>query len=194
MSERKIIFVSALVLGFLAFINCSPAEIRNVPADYLTIQAGIDNSNDGDTVLVAPGTYTGDGNRDIDLKGKAITVRSEDGPESCIIQCGGRYPAGDRSNPIEPEYHRGFHFHSHEDANSIVQGFTITKGYMDTEDGGAILCVDSSPSISDCIIKDNAASALLLVKRWTKEGLPADMVNVKLTYQQGAQKCQRRPI
>ncbi len=40
-------------------------------------------------MLVADGIYTGEGNRDIDFLGKAITVRSENGPESCIIDCQG---------------------------------------------------------------------------------------------------------
>ncbi|MBN2589216.1 MAG: hypothetical protein JXA96_05110, partial [Sedimentisphaerales bacterium] len=64
-------------------------ETLKVPSDYPNIQAAIDDANDGDIVLVAPGTYTGEGNRDIDFMGKAITVKSEYGPESCIIQCGG---------------------------------------------------------------------------------------------------------
>ena len=46
------------------------------PADFTNIQAAIDDANHGDTVEVRPGTYTGDGNRDIDFLGKAITIRS----------------------------------------------------------------------------------------------------------------------
>ena len=126
-------------------------------ADFDTIQAAIDAAFDGDVVLVAPGTYAGDGNRDIDFGGKAITVKSEAGPESCIIQCGGRYRVYGPPQSIEPEYHRGFHFHSHEDANSIVQGFTVTQGYMEREAGGAFYCVESSPIIRDCIITGNTA-------------------------------------
>jgi len=60
------------------------------PADFNNIQAAIDDSNDGDTIIVADGTYTGGGNREISFRGKAITVRSENGPENCIIDCQGK--------------------------------------------------------------------------------------------------------
>jgi len=114
-------------------------------ADFDNIQAGIDASVDGDTILVAPGTYTGEGNRDIDFKGKAITVKSEDGSQACIIDCNGS----------EDDFHRGFYFHTNEDANSIVQGFTIVNGFVG--DGGAIFCERSSPTICECIIRSNTA-------------------------------------
>ncbi|MHC4085722.1 MAG: right-handed parallel beta-helix repeat-containing protein [Planctomycetota bacterium] len=113
--------------------------------DFNNIQAAIDDSNDGDTIIVADGTYNGIGNRDIDFLGKAITLRSENGPENCIIDCNGTWT----------EYHRGFDFHSGEDANSIVDGFTITNGYA--YDGGGIkCCYSSSPIISNCIIMRNS--------------------------------------
>jgi len=76
--------------------------------DYPTIQAAINDSNDGDEFVVADGVYTGNGNRDIDFFGKAITVRSENGPENCVIDCQG--------TPTNP--HRGFYFHNNEEPNS----------------------------------------------------------------------------
>ena len=52
---------------------------------YPTIQAGIDAASNGDTVLVAPGTYV----ENIYFKGKAITVTSSGGAAATIIDGGG---------------------------------------------------------------------------------------------------------
>jgi len=111
------------------------------PADFNNVQAATNDSNDGDTIVVKDGTYTGDGNRDIDFKGKAITVRSENGPTNCIIDC-------EASGC-------GFYFHSGEDENSILDGFTITNVYGFY--GGAIKCDGGSPTIMNNTITRNHA-------------------------------------
>jgi hypothetical protein len=113
------------------------------PADFNNIFEAIYDACDGDTVIVADGTYTGPYNNDLDFRGKAITLRSESGPENCIIDCTG---GG-----------RGFYFQSGEDANSVLDGFTITNGIM--LGGGGIRCKLSSPTISNCIITGNHAGA-----------------------------------
>jgi len=118
------------------------SEIIRVPDDYPTIQQGIDAAVDGDTVLVADGTYTGDGNRDIDFNGKKITLKSENGAENCIIDC--------QSSEEDP--HRGFYFHNGEDSISVVDGFTIKNGGKWTFEGGGIYCSGSSPTITNNII------------------------------------------
>jgi hypothetical protein len=64
----------------------SSAKNIRVPGDSKTIQEGIDAAIDDDTVLVAPGTYSGSGNREIDFKGKAIVLTSENGPEETVIE------------------------------------------------------------------------------------------------------------
>ncbi|KPK72150.1 MAG: hypothetical protein AMJ79_15935, partial [Phycisphaerae bacterium SM23_30] len=125
-----------------------------IPAEYETIQAAIDDANDYDRIIVADGVYQGHGNRDIDFKGKSITVRSENGPEVCIIDC-----EGDESDP-----HRGFRFHRGENNYATLDGFTITNGWGPGESlnddvisaGGAIFCEGSSPTITNCIIIGNS--------------------------------------
>ena len=117
--------------------------------DYLTIQEGIDAAGDGDEVVVCDGVYTGAGNKDLDFHGKAITVRSENGPEACIIDC--------------EKDGRGLYFNSGETAASVIDGFTITNGsvHEDSPDGwygGGIYCYTSSPTIRDCVILGNWAS------------------------------------
>jgi hypothetical protein len=113
-----------------------------VPSQYPTIQAGIDAAQPGDTVIVAKGTYTGAGNYNLDFHGKAITVQSENGPYNCMIDC------------EDILGHRGFTFQNNEGNDSIVRGFTITRGYKYT--GGAAISMEgSSPTITDCFITGN---------------------------------------
>jgi len=114
----------------------------NVPADSSTIQAGIDGTMDGDTVLVADGIYTGEGNKNLDYGGKAIVVRSENGPEVTVISCGNDG--------------RGVHFHSGEGPESMLQGLTIRYGrFYGHDNGGGVLIQNSSPTIANCIILGN---------------------------------------
>jgi len=149
--KRGTYLKSCVILVFLLSTTFSSSEARTIyvdddgPADFNTIQAAINDANDGDTIIVADGTYTGDGNRDIDFLGKAITLRSENGPQNCIIDC-----QGSSSNP-----HRGFTFHSGEGPNSVLAGFTITNGAR--FQGGGIHCEYSSPKITNCVISNNVA-------------------------------------
>ena len=137
-------FAICLAVSFLRDPACRAATIR-VPAEQPTIQAGINAAADGDIVLVADGIYTGDGNRDIDFKGKAITVTSENGPENCIIDCEG----------IDTDWHRGFVFQSGETVISNLDGFRVKNGYH--ENGGAVYCLDASPVIVNCSLVNNTA-------------------------------------
>jgi parallel beta-helix repeat protein len=137
--------------------NTSGLENGTSTYPFSRIQRGIDAAFDGAEVIVQSGTYTGDGNRDIDFLGKAITVHSTDPNDpnvvaATIINCNG----------TEAEPHRGFYFHSGEDANSVVAGLTITNGFGDGQSspdrrGGGIRCVGASPRISGNIISRNWA-------------------------------------
>ena len=65
----------------LSLLLCSRIAFGTIlhvrPGDPQTIQQAIDKASDGDTVLVADGTYTGKGNTDVDFRGKSIIVKSE---------------------------------------------------------------------------------------------------------------------
>jgi len=137
--------------GFiLSAALCSLAGGRTIyvdddgPADFNNIQAAIDDANHGDTVVVKDGLYTGDGNRDIDFLGNAITVKSENGPWNCIIDCNGS----------ESDEHRGFVFGSGEEPNSVVDGFTIRNGYSSSE-GGGIHGGQTRATVTNCVVAYN---------------------------------------
>ncbi len=152
MEGKSILFTGFWSLLFLLTAYCLPATGKVIyvdddgPADFNNIQAAIDDANNGDAILVADGTYTGNGNRDIDFKGKAITVKSENGAETCIIDCQGS----------EKDLHRGFHLHTNERNDSVIDGFTIKNGCA--YDGGGLKCSNSSPIVKNCVIRDNIAA------------------------------------
>lgn len=135
-------------------------ELQVPSKQYNSIQSAINAAVPGQTVVVKVGTHYGDGNRDIDFLGKAITIRSTDPNDpnivaATIIDCEGS----------EAEPHRAFYFHSGEDRNSVINGLTITNGFGHYEiisgyeipTGGGIYCYESSPTIRNCIITQNTA-------------------------------------
>ena len=150
METRMLLWVGVFVFGISGL---AAADQLDVPGQYLTIQAAIDAARVGDTVVVADGVYTGPGNRDIRFLGKAITVRSENGPVNCIIDCQG----------TQQDPHRGFDFDGGETAETVLDGFTITNGstppgaILDEFNGAGILFRDGSPTVKNCIITNNWA-------------------------------------
>jgi parallel beta-helix repeat protein len=128
-------------------VGCWTPMTINIPADFSTIQEGIDASFDGDTVRVAPGGYF----ENIDFSGKNIVVGSwflDDGDASYIsltIIDGGAWGSV-------------VSFSNGED-NAIVTGFTIQNGNSGYGAGGGIFCASSNPTISDNTISGNSASS-----------------------------------
>ncbi len=118
------------------------SKTLKVPSQYLTIQAAIDSAKHGDSILVADGTYFGDGNRDIATLAKSLIIVSENGPLYTIIDCGG--------NMIES--HAAFRFTDADD-KTVIDGFTIINGT--NNNGGAIYCFGASPTVRNCIFRNN---------------------------------------
>jgi parallel beta-helix repeat protein len=111
----------------------APVTTIRVPSDRPTIQAAITFALDGEMALVAPGTYV----ENIDFEGKAITVTSESGPNVTIID-------GGNANPVVS-------ITSGEGRDSVLNGFTLQHG----SNGGGIKVMESSPTITNNVIKNN---------------------------------------
>ncbi len=134
--------------------DSKPRSWRVAPdgsADFTTIQASVDAASPGDTIFVTAGIYRGTGNRDIELRGKAIALRGA-GPDSTIIECGGA--------PGDP--HRGFWVHQREGRGTLIEGFSVTGGYVEgplpMNYGGGLLCDDASPTVRFCRFVRNQSS------------------------------------
>ncbi|MCK4632308.1 MAG: right-handed parallel beta-helix repeat-containing protein, partial [candidate division Zixibacteria bacterium] len=113
--------------------------------DAPSIQAAIDLATHGDTIWLASGTYTGVGNRDIDTRGKLVTILSGGRPEATVIDCQGG----------PGEAHRGFRIENAEDSCLKISGLTITRGYATT--GGGIYMLGVAPIIENCIFRENTS-------------------------------------
>ncbi|MEW6747729.1 MAG: CARDB domain-containing protein, partial [Planctomycetota bacterium] len=105
---------------------------------FCRIQDGIGAASDGDTVLVMPGTYV----ETIDFLGKAITVRSDEGPEVMVIDAN---HAGIAVRMV-----------SGEASTAMLQGFTVRNAADFSYYGGGISIGASSPTIRGNIIENNA--------------------------------------
>ncbi len=135
---RYLVFLGSNAALMSVNINLyEPKATILVPDHVPTIQKAINMAKNGDRIVVADGRYLGEGNTNLDFLGKSILLMSEKGPENCIIDGNAR--------------HQGILFQSGESRESVVDGFTITN--CRSIQGGGILCVNASPTISNCTIK-----------------------------------------
>jgi len=128
------------------------ADTRLVPTDFASIQQAIDNSNDGDVIIVEPGTYR----ENINFSGKNITLTSKDPND----------PDNVASTIIDGQ-NKGSAvlFENGETSEAALTGFTITGG-SGTKDttipdvdylfwGAGVCCMNASPTIKCNVITSN---------------------------------------
>lgn len=125
------------LLAFLTLLDIGYPATIHVPGNYPTIQEAIDAAAKGDTVLVAPGTYA----ENINFKGKAVLLKSEQGPGMTIID-------GQQAGCVVT-------FDKGEGPDSVLDGFSITNGYASS--GAGIHFVSSSPLVRNSVFFGNQA-------------------------------------
>ena len=143
------------VAVFIWLLFAIPCQARIItvdddgPADFNNIQAAIDNANNEDEIEVAPGTYyeaiifNGEA-----IRGKAIRLYSSGGPDVTTIDGTG--------------FDHVVKCISIENANIILEGFTITGGdanglLSEDREGGGMYNHYSSPTVINCTFSGNTA-------------------------------------
>jgi hypothetical protein len=114
--------------------------------DFATIQEAVDASVAGDEIELGNGVFSGNGNFNIALVNKVITIRSQsDDPNQCIIDCnGGR-----------GEDARGFSNSASDPLGPLIQGITIRHGIA--EAGGGIM-TNGTLRLNNCKFLENEAN------------------------------------
>ena len=136
----------ALVGWLLLTPTCGDAAVIYVDVDgggdYTMIADGIFAASDGDTVLVAPGTYHE--TYGLDLADKSLVILSAEGPDSTIID--------------QQLSNSGFEVTAGQDSTTVIDGFTIAHGVRAY--GGGVYTEGTSPTIRNCIFSGNQASGI----------------------------------
>ena len=149
-------------------------SIIHVPVDQPTIQAGINAAQNGDTVLVSPGTY----NENINFHGKAITVTSG---ASAYGSAQATITGRDDGAVVT--------FDMNESAGAVLNGFILTNGHTSVgsnQPGGGVLVDHASPTIQNNVITNNSGCGMLVVNHASpliqgndvKNSLYTDMENL----------------
>ena len=160
MVNRLISLLSFFIILF--FISCDSEETTSsdssdstdtveevdpcaVDPIYVSFQSEIDAASDGDTILVAPGTYEGN----INFNGKNVVVASEyatTGDTSYI-----------RTTIIDGKQNGSVvRFENNETNQAALIGFTITGGYA-VKGGGIYISGGAEPTLSNLRVSSNSA-------------------------------------
>lgn len=160
----RLVITGVVALSILVSVIPAYSTVIHVPADQISIQAGVDAAASGDTVLVATGTY----HEIIQMKGD-VHLRSETGRADCVTIDGGGWTLGgvvqftDLSGfPLLEGFtitnggHHGLEIYR---TNAVIRNCLITENRTNTY-GGGVYCHRGSPAFFDCIISENYAEEM----------------------------------
>ena len=130
-----------LLVSLICSIRDIEARINRVPDQFNSIQNAIDNTDNGDTVLVARNQYR----EHINFNGRSISVMSNfvfTGDEADIAQ-----------TIIDGSANEGSVVVIRTCQQAALSGFTITGGITDF--GGAVYCRESNATFSHLVVENN---------------------------------------
>ena len=135
-------------------------------ADYTRIQDAVDAAEDGTTILVQPGRYTGSADNVVFIQGKGVRLIGVGGYKETIIDC------EDARGGIRAELSS-----TH---TLVVEGFTVQSysgcfsagGDPPSCNSGILVVADpgSTATIQSCVIRDGLGFALNMVGRSSNNG------------------------
>ncbi len=132
------------------WVDANAAGWGTYDEPFATIQEGIDAAHQGCVITVRPGTYA----ENVDFIGKEVNLRSTNPYDWNIVNS--TIIDGNQSGSCVV-------FDNNEGPGSILAGLTLTNGSgtdvdyssLSYKTGGGVLCLDSSPTIFNCIIARN---------------------------------------
>lgn len=139
------------LMGFLEPACPPQATLLLVPSEYSDLSSAMQAATLGDTILVAPGIYRGESNKNLSPQGKLISILSEAGSGETVIDCEG---SG-----------RAFTIQDYESEAFRIEGFTIRNGRCGEgtpygRGGGGLKVYHASPRLVDLVIEDCVSEVL----------------------------------
>jgi len=135
-----------------------PLEDGSPEHPFDAIAEALAAATTGDTILLADGFYSGTGNNYIEFQGKAVTLRSQNGPEDCVVDGQGWTMfvlTGLEGSHTTLE---GITIRNASRGIRCFRSFpTLTGLVIEGCEGGGLSCSQSMPVITDCLFRNNHA-------------------------------------
>jgi len=166
--EKLSALALSVVLSLSLIHGQTYAATIHVPADQPTIQAGLDAASAGDSIIVAPGIFTGPDNTTLNFLGKDVVLKGA-GPDSTIIDCQNnvsrvlRFENGESRAAVlrdltlqnNEHYYEATGVNIHIASPSIINVHLVNfDGNSFYSQGGALRCASGSPLLQDVVVRD----------------------------------------
>ncbi len=145
------ILLSLFIVFWLTGVGAVSAETYYVPGDYSSIQDAVNESSNGDTIIVKDGNYA----ENVEIK-KELTLKSENGSANCVVEPDSWHGIISNANNVTIE---GFTVKNADIGIDVAVGYSLNDIKNNTVDGcnqGIHLESGSERNnISNNVLRDN---------------------------------------